>query len=489
MKTNKFNFLAMLLMVAAIAVVSCSKDNQPVIEEPVIEEPNEEEGVIALSDASGGRLVVLGWYGVPFAKRSQANFKTMADCGFTHNIPGDWYDQYAGAWPEGDATGIDFNSVLDMLDKSQAGGIKSFVPRESLHPWHYYHYDNNNDGVYETVTPDPFPLSVAYIETLVSHPALAGFKIKDEPGGTSADFNNTINDAMRTWFAPRTQKTGYVNLLPVGAVIVEGGSYRDAYVKRYFQEPTLHQLSFTGYPIIIREGSSRREVQSQMLFESLEAFSSVSKELSNKPFWTFALATTHNNYPVPTLSDLRYQVYNSLAYGSQGVQYFTYWEVSGEGEDQNVVGKQAIVDINGNPSPIYNVVKLMNREIEVVSPVFLGAVVEKVQHTALPDGTTSCSLFDKSKDLPAVITDLTIGGNSETQALVISQLKKGNDRFFVIVNRDINSPVQVKVTGTDALHRVIKDDVEKAQVVRNNNESTHTLAVGDALIYFWKNEE
>jgi hypothetical protein len=483
MKTNKFNFLAMLLAVAALVLCSCKKDQPIVIEGPDDEDEQGTEVNVKLSDVSGNRLTVLGWYGVPFAKRSVNHFKTMADCGFTHNLPGDYYDQYAGAWPETDATYVDFASVTDLLDKAQAGGIKSFVPYESLHPWHFVYQPTGAGGALEDHS-DEFPVSAAYVAKLDNHPALAGYKVMDEPQESTW---GQLYGTLYNWLRPRTEKTAYVNLLPSTAIIVSQGSYRDAYVKKYAELDILHMISFTCYPIYMVDGV--RTVNTQMLFESLEAFSSVSKE-TGKPFWSFALAlphtVEHGTYPSPTLNDLHLQVYSQLAYGSQGIQYFTYWEVFTEG-DQRVMNIPAIVDKDGNPTNTYNLVKSVNKEIEILSPVFLGATVEWVRHacTAANLPHNSCTLFDKSI-LPSVITDVNIEGTSD--GLVISHLKKGEDRFLVIVNRDINRTEKVRVSGSDKLYRIQKDEVTEAKILKNENEAVHTLSPGDALIYFWKNE-
>jgi hypothetical protein len=483
MKTNKFNFLAMLFAAGALMLFSCKEDQPVMIEEPDDPDGPTETVDVKLSDMSGDRLTVLGWYGVPFSKRSVNHFKTMAECGFTHNIPGDFFDQYPNAWPEGDATGVDFASVIDFLDMAQAGGIKSFVPYESLHPWHFYHFDMNGDGIYETVTPETHPVSAAYIEALDNHPALAGYKVRDEPN--EAAWSGVYN-TLYTWLRPRTEKTAYVNLLPANAIIVTSGGYRNGYVKKYAQLDILHMISFTCYPISVLDGE--RRVAMQMLFESLEAFSSVSKE-TGKPFWSFALATPHTtsswSFPPPTLNDLHLQVYSQLAYGSQGVQYFTYWEVITSG-DPSVMNIPAIVDKDGNPTTTYNLVKSVNKEIEILSPVFLGATVEWVRHACTPENLyPACTLFEKSI-LPDPITDVVIDGTSD--GLVISHLTKGDDRFLVIVNRDINHSEKVKVSGSEKLYRIQKDNVEEAKILRNDNNTVHTLSPGDALIYFWKNE-
>ena len=46
------------------------------------------------------------------------------------------------------------------------------------------------------------------------------------------------------------------------------------------------------------------------------------------------MATKHWKYPHPTLATLRLQMFSDLAYGAQGLQYFTYWTpVNSEGFD------------------------------------------------------------------------------------------------------------------------------------------------------------
>jgi hypothetical protein len=60
-------------------------------------------------------------------------------------------------------------------------------------------------------------------------------------------------------------------------------------------------------------------------YANLEVCSTKARE-AGIPFWAFALTTAHLSYPVPTMGQLRYQVYSNLAYGAQGIEYYTYWK-------------------------------------------------------------------------------------------------------------------------------------------------------------------
>jgi hypothetical protein len=156
-------------------------------------------------------------------------------------------------------------------------------------------------------------------------------------------------------------------------------------------------------------------------------------------------------------------MYSNLAYGAQGLNYYTYWN----GGTQPPVA-------DGVKTPTYYVVQEMNREIKTLSKVFLNAKVVLLGHT----GTTpaGCPALATAQ-LPAVIKSIeTSGGDA-----LVSVLEKGNDHFLVVVNRDINVNLQVKVEGTAALRRVRKDG---SIVIADSR--THTVTPGDVLIFFWK---
>src|SRR5437868_3488260 len=82
---------------------------------------------------------------------------------------------------------------------------------------------------------------------------------------------------------------------------------------------------------------------------------------------TFALTVAHGPYPIPTIEQLRVQVFSDLAYGAQGIQYFTYW--TSKSDTWNF--HEAPIDVSGKRTAVYDRVKQMNAEIRALSPVFL----------------------------------------------------------------------------------------------------------------------
>src|SRR5262249_3282967 len=149
-------------------------------------------------------------------------------------------------------------------------------------------------------------------------------------------------------------------------------------------------------------------------------------------FWAFALAVAHDPYPVAQVEHLRLEVFSNLAYGAQGIQYFTYW--TPESTVWNF--HQAPIEKDGSRTPVYDRVKQVNAEIRALSPVFLGARVLRVQHTGtLPRGTQPYR-----PEAPVSAVETGSGG------AVVSLLENGRRQYLAVVNRDFTGPMALAVT-------------------------------------------
>ena len=165
------------------------------------------------------------------------------------------------------------------------------------------------------------------------------------------------------------------------------------------------------------------------------------------------------------------QVYSNLAYGAQGIQYFTYWTPQPGTWDFH----HAPIDFDTQQrTEIYDMLKQMNEEIKTLSPVFMNAKVLSTGHTGkeIPKGTRRLG------NLPAIITTFEAEGDA-----VVSILEKGDRSFLVIVNRDFKNILPVRVAGHPELQRVLKDGTTVPA-----KKYTERLFVepGDILIYSWK---
>jgi len=206
-------------------------------------------------------------------------------------------------------------------------------------------------------------------------------------------------------------------------------------------------------------------------YENLEIISKEAR-ISNKPFWAFALTVSHGNYPIPTLSELRLQIYSNLAYGAQGIQYFTYWTPLKKTEWNYQHGP--ISDVSKQRTEVYDRIKIVNREIQSLAGVFLGAKITSVAHTGsvIPNGTKRLG------QLPSKIKKIETTG----VGAIVSFLEKGEENFVVIVNRDFHNSMKLVLEGDATLKKILKDGTI---VPANTYLNTLEIDPGDIAIYSW----
>jgi hypothetical protein len=222
-------------------------------------------------------------------------------------------------------------------------------------------------------------------------------------------------------------------------------------------------LSFDHYPVV---GKTLRAEWYENLEQARAAAAS-----ADKPLWAFALAVAHDPYPVPTVAELRLQVFSDLAYGAQAIQYFTYWTLRSDTWNFH----EAPIDVNGKRTAVYDRVKQVNAEIRGLSRAFLGSKVLRIGHTgALPRGTAAFAPEAPVKSVE------TAGGGA-----VVSLLAKGESRFLTIVNRDfqVAVPLVVQFDGSRTVSELQKDGTTRAIT---NAPDARELAPGGVVVLTWK---
>lgn len=96
---------------------------------------------------------------------------------------------------------------------------------------------------------------------------------------------------------------------------------------------------------------------------------------TRKKWWGFAVTAQHLKYPAATVANLRAQVFVNLAYGAQGIEYFTYSVPKGTDDYVNTP-----VNTNGDTTIFYTQLRNINNEIKNLSFVFANANVEWTRH-------------------------------------------------------------------------------------------------------------
>ena len=371
-------------------------------------------------------IPIVAWVGVPQDKGTLARYQEMRATGITQSYV-----------PFSDAAAME-----TALDLAQEAGIKLFVS-----------------------CPELISAPEITVKRFMNHPALAGYYLKDEPGRKEFP---ALGELVNKIQGIDKQHLCYVNLLPTYADENQLGakSYQE-YLDAFTKEVPVQILSFDHYPVIGKTNKSIREDW----YKNLELVAERAKK-SDKPFWAFALTTAFSPYPLPTLATLRLQVYSDLAYGAQGIQYFTYWTLT----DPSIGFNNAPITPDGKQTVVYQQVQQMSKEIKDLSSVFFGAKMIAIAHTgdSIPLGT---KLFTK---LPKPIRLLKTDGIGA----VISILKKSGKTFLVVVNRDFTAPMNLRIKCTGGVSRVLKNGTSIPQQLTVNKVK---VGPGDIAIYTWLN--
>jgi len=370
------------------------------------------------------KLPILAWAGVPPEEASIARYQEMKNAGLTISLTR--------------STSID--SMAMMLDMAEQAGVRLIVRCPELQT------DPENT-----------------VKRFMHHPATAGYYLKDEP---SAKMFEELGKWASRIQAVDSQHYCYLNLFPNYAVPQQlGTDTYQQYVNDYIKNVQVPFISFDHYPVIETKGirTLRKE-----WYENLEIVAAASAKV-NKPFWAFALSVAHGFYPIPTLAELRLQVFSNLAYGAQGIQYFTYWTPKNKSQYAYHHGP---IDDNKKKTDVYEMLRILNREIQNLSPVFLSSKVISVEHTGkeIPSGT------HRLTHLPAGIQKLRMKGSGA----IVSVLQNAGKRFIVIVNRDFIYPLKLSIKGKSGIEKISKDG-------NTLNIGTHTfheeIQPGDIIVY------
>lgn len=371
---------------------------------------------------------ILGWSGIRgMENQTPERYREMRDCGFNLSFP--LTDTIA--------------EVQRALEASKGSGVRIIAGWEFVM--------NNPENA---------------VAQLGKHPQLAGYFLKDEPHVKEYP---KLADVARRIRALDDSRMLYMNLFPTYATkdMIGVDDYA-MYVQRYIDEIGTGFLSYDHYSITA--DTLGRTALNPDYYKNLEIIAQRARN-AGIPFWAFALSTAHYSFPAATRQHLRLQMFSNLAYGAQGVQYFTYWQFPGLGDSKDVPITNA-----GERGTAWWQVRELNREIQRLAPYFLGAKTIDVGHTGtvIPDGT------HRLGQLPKPIKSLTSRGGA---GLLVSHFVKGGYEYLMVVNRDLHANQEVTVETLPSVEYLTPD---AAPIATARISPKQLLAPGDYLLYRWK---
>ena len=379
------------------------------------------------TNPTGDEFPILAWFSLRPEEHLKENpltkerYEEMAEAGF--NIS---FSHFASA-----------EDVEQALEASQGTGVKILVTCAEM-------YDDTENTV----------------RRFRHHPQTVGYFLRDEP--VCADFPNLATLAENIRKADDT-KLLYLNLFPNYVDRAHLGTLDYAtYVRRFINEVKLGFVSFDNYPVTT-------EGVRDLFYSNLADIADEAKK-AGVPFWAFSLSTAHDPYPVANRAAMRLQIFANLAYGAQGIQYFTYTTPMGTIWNFH----NAPIDENDQRTEVFDRIAEINHQVQALSKVFLGAEMIKVSHTGENIPTFTQRLT--SEDLPKQITKVEADG----VGVLVSHLKNGEKHYLMVVNRDIYNPQRVTVEAAAGVKRIMPDG---RAVAANRYSPSLYVEPGDMLLF------
>lgn len=339
-------------------------------------------------------ILIFAWWLPREAQLDPVRLEEYADAGF-NMLVGDG---------ESPMTTEDNFKILDNCKKL---GLKAFIYDKRL--WNIKETDPNFTTTLDSVVAD-----------YGSYPALAGFFLSDEPGAPAFPRLAAINKYL---LSKDPSRGAFINLLPNYASPAQWGtSTYEEHVDKFADmvDPTF--LSWDNY-------YHMTNYVGEMYFDNMEIVRSraLTRDIS---FSNSFLAMGHYGFRAPTLGDLRWQMYTTLAYGGRSYGYFAYWTRGGDPNIHNV----GIIDVAGNRTPYYSMIKQLNAETKALAKTLVKLRSDAVYHIG--------NIPAKGKALPSDEVITSVRGGT---ALLGFFTGPGKTRYVMIVNKNMQQDCNLQI--------------------------------------------
>ncbi|MCY2929932.1 MAG: hypothetical protein NTV86_10640 [Planctomycetota bacterium] len=301
------------------------------------------------------------------------------------------------------------------------------------------------------------------IADYASHPGLFGYMVTDEPG---IDNFPDLAAVSQYLLKKDPKHLPYMNLLPNYANHPDwkGPAYEQS-VTKFIDTVKPALLSWDSYRQMFEGGDET------YYWKNLE----IMRRLSLKakiPMIQIIVSLKHMGYRECSEADLRWQVYTSLAYGSRGILYFTYWDVP----SLAWAGAPALMTMDGKRDAKWYFAQKINRRIAKLGGTLTQVTSTGVYHTdPVPPGGHRLSKAAPVK-------------NAEGGALTLGCFvdRKGQE-YVMVVNRSFTAACTAKLTLNEKILSAAEVSRETGQALAPASVSGKTLDIsldpGDGRLY------
>ncbi|MDR0298902.1 MAG: hypothetical protein LBI13_02310 [Streptococcaceae bacterium] len=278
----------------------------------------------------------------------------------------------------------------------------------------------------------------------------------------------------------------YVNLYPnyaaenilYGAQDPKEGTMKyEDYVRSFIKIVKPSVLSYDYYPFPSNGGVNTGYLQN-IQFMATEA------KMKNLPLWiTIQAIGNEGSLRQPNTEDIRWQIFSSLAYGVQGISYFSYGSPQAFGASM-----YGLIDSKRNQTPLYSAAKNVNTEIRSFEKVFLNYKWEGTLVYS-PKTQTANTITENIAQLKGQIKSTPrIKSYSSDRSILIGTFKNDDNKYnkdaFMITNfeEDNLSPANnLSITLKNAKRALIYISGEKKIIDLKEGKLNLTLEAGQGV--------
>jgi hypothetical protein len=297
------------------------------------------------------------------------------------------------------------------LPSIEAAGLTCFVddPRANGYDWKNLPPDN---VLKERI--------VALKQDVAGHPGAVGFLLTDEPAMAAMPGLGKVSKVLHEAMPDRLT---YVNLFPSQVPTERLGTDYDSYVRALVNTVGQSFLSYDNYALV------NGELDDQF-YTNLEIVRRLGIDLRT-PFWNCIQSNAHYSYAEPTDANIHLQAYASLAYGSRGIQYFTYFTPA------HGNFRLAPVDVFGYRTATWDMVRRVNQEIAMLEPTLGKIHSTGVYHYPYaPRGgqpLTKSSLVERVE----MTEHRLVAAPAAGRVLIGEFVDASNKPYLLVVNKDL----------------------------------------------------
>lgn len=363
-----------------------------------------------------------------------------------------------------------FTDAIAMYERNDDDAMRALAAAEATGV-NYYVRNNTLYGSSARPIEDLSILDTMF-DRYKDEPAFVGNYGDDEAPATKFPYLKTVKDKYEEILP---DKDLLINLLPTYATTAQlGADSYEEYIQTYIDVMDPDYVMYDHYPLLKGANDKESSIREDFL-RNLEVVAYLTSN-AGIDFYNFIQVGAHMSYRDTDLSDLRFQIYSSMAYGSKGISYFTYWSPY----DTYAYFGETIISKEGERTRRYYEAQQVNNEVHAFEETYLNF---EWQGTMTFLGN---EMYDNPRFL---ILEHTLESHPriksvETdQDLIIGTFKDkdGNDAFMIVNNSDpfYKQTANVTIEFNDANNLLMYRFGEKIFTGMKNSAFTFELQPGE----------